>query len=528
MAVPGFGHCRFDKMIFMELLRQYLAEIRNKPYLAVIDGYLALLGCGLAWYLREGYYGITYEKFVFWRTSSIICAVLLILAVAAYLIREKKDLRQMVQHELQAMKTADWFMLAYALINTVSFVFSINQDEALWGTAGWYVGWLSQILMVFWYFAVRKLYRWKCGSYGVLATGAVIVMIIGILQRLGILTISDGGGDGFFLTTIGNINWYAGYLSVMYPLIIGLFLTGEKREKRSVVLYCLLVVIASLACITNGSNSVYLIMPAVLISAGLLSLFSQERFYRYTLILAMTGIAFELVSLYVSLDPSESFFLGNSDNIGMALMRGHRGLVLTLVSTGLYLALQRLWSAKADKIKKAEITVMRIAVCAGFGLLAVLLVLQIFDRTGLDYAWGNRRGGLWHAAAVIYGKLPLLRKLFGVGPDCFAMYVSSDSASLILLGTVYDIRRVANAHSELLTMMINIGLSGTLVFFLASFFTVSSAASSLSSKESDIRRAAVIVILSAAGAFSNFTVSFQHLLVMPYLFVLLGAGGRKR
>ena len=31
-------------------------------------------------------------------------------------------------------------------------------------------------------------------------------------------------------------------------------------------------------------------------------------------------------------------FLGNHDNLGMELMRGHRGLVLTLVSTGLYLA----------------------------------------------------------------------------------------------------------------------------------------------------------------------------------------------
>lgn len=94
----------------------------------------------------------------------------------------------------------------------------------------------------------------------------------------------------------------------MYPLMIGLFLAEEKREKRSVVLYCLLVVTAGLACITNGSNSVYLMMAAVLVCAGLLSLFSRERYYRFTLVLAMTGIAFELVSLYVSLDPSEWFF----------------------------------------------------------------------------------------------------------------------------------------------------------------------------------------------------------------------------
>ena len=133
-------------------------------------------------------------------------------------------------------------------------------------------------------------------------------MIIGLLQRLGILMISEGEGEGFFLTTIGNINWYTGYLSVMYPLMIGLFLAEEKREKRSVVLYCLLVVTAGLACITNGSNSVYLMMAAVLVCAGLLSLFSRERYYRFTLVLAMTGIAFELVSLYVSLDPSEWFF----------------------------------------------------------------------------------------------------------------------------------------------------------------------------------------------------------------------------
>ncbi|MBR2759709.1 MAG: O-antigen ligase family protein [Solobacterium sp.] len=221
-------------------------------------------------------------------------------------------------------------------------------------------------------------------------------------------------------------------------------------------------------------------------------------------------------------------FLGNHDNLGMELMRGHRGLVLTLVSTGLYLALQRFCSRKADGSEKTGITVMRIAVFAGFGLLAVLLVLQIFDHTGLDYSWGNKRGALWHAASVMYRNLPLPRKLFGVGPDCFAMYVSSERDSLLLLASVYDIRRVANAHSELLTMMINIGLSGTMAFFLASFFSVSSAVSALSSKETDSRWAAVIVILTAAGALSHFVVSFQHLLVMPYLFALLGAGGRKR
>ena len=508
----------------MDILKNYFTELSEKPYQAVLDGYLFVLGFGLTLYLYDGYYGISYDKFLFWKKYSLIFLGLLALSLIVFILRKKPNIqREQILHAWKDMCVTDWCVLSYALINTVSYWFAIEREEALWGTFGWNVGWLSQIIMVFWYFAYKKLYRWHEGSYWCLAGAAVIAMGIGNLQRMGLVTVSDGAGWGFYLSTIGNINWYAGYLSVMVSLILGLFLS--RKENRPIItgIWCLILVTAFLACISNGSNSLYGMLMGVFLVTGILSAFSMDRFYRYCLSLAMFGLSLELVYIYTSLGPSEWFFLGNHDNYGVSFASGHKGLIIAFTASGIYILAKQFLSERNPLLSgKEALRVLRLFASIGFGLLALLVFLQVFDLLGLKNSWGNGRGALWRVASFMYQKLSLYRKMIGVGPDCFSIYLDSDAEAFALLTEIYEARRVANAHSELLTMMINIGFLGTLSFYLTCFSKVLSFIPFLFAEDLSKRRQAVILITVIAGVLTHFIVSFQHMMLMPYVFVLLG------
>ena len=488
----------------MEKWKELWNECKNRPVQAVIGAYLLVLGCGLSLYLYDGYYQISYDKFLFWRKSSLIFMVLLIIALGfmALIARENRSRFHLVRI-FRPMDLTDWGMLAYGLFCTVSFFFAVDRNEALWGTYGWQVGWLSQLVMIFWYFAVKKLYRWHRASSWFLLSGAMIVMMIGILQRMGMIEISDGVGEGMYLSTIGNINWYAGYLSVMVPLLFGMFLTSEDHPAYTIG-YSLCILTAFLALISNGSDSVYLLLLGVSVMTAVLSLSTLTKFRRFCLILAMFGIAGELIYLYLSHSPAESFLAYNHDNLSMVLTDNHRGLLFAAGAALLY-AFGSALHRKKGVIASGKVleTVMKvITVIAVPGVLAFTFA-QAYDLLPLKNSWGTSRGVLWRLSAQIYQTFPAYRKLIGVGPDCFHAYISGTKLAKALVDELYGGKILTNAHSEIFTMVMNLGWLGALSFL---FMTASSVYESILAyfKEETKDDFSLIRILVIAGVLFEF------------------------
>ena len=508
----------------MERIKGYFQLCRACFLQPVLDLYLAVLGFGLSLYLYDGYYGISYDKFLFWRKYSIL---FLILSIAALLIQVLMKHRSLSLEKIRAVLKpdgTDLCMGVYAVFLTLSYINAIDQKEAVWGTFGWQMGWLTFLIMIAWYFIYRKFYRWHPGSFVLICAGGVLVNGIGILQRMGLVEISHGAGEGMYLSTIGNINWLAGYLSVIVPAGMGFFL-GMKKEKRWItVLFSVLHLIAFVSLLTNGSNSVYLLLLGVLPILFLLGISCRQSFQRMCLILVMFGFACELVHLYILTGPPVSFYAGNEDNYGRFLIQGHIGLWIALVFAGADLTLGR-WMENGKLTLKHYETVFGAVILAGAAGLVIFTALQVFDLLPLPTSWGNNRAALWKVASLMVRKLPSARKLYGVGEDCFAQYLINEKECRELLIKIYTAEKVTNAHSEYLTMLVNTGLFGLISFLMTVVSAAMKARLSIRSETEIESMCARVKILMLAGVLVHFLVSFPHIMLLPYVFVLLAASG---
>ena len=87
--------------------------------------------------------------------------------------------------------------------------------------------------------------------------------------------------------------------------------------------------------------------------------------------------------------------------------------------------------------------------------------------------WGSSRGATWTLGLRSFQELDGLHKLTGAGPDCMADFLYSEKSPALTEAAraAFENKRLTNAHCEFLTVMVNIGIPGTL-FYIGLFLTV--------------------------------------------------------
>jgi len=112
----------------------------------------------------------------------------------------------------------------------------------------------------------------KFGTYR-LYTGAGITIFLGIANRFRFYPFSYMGIDYTYLSTLGNIDWFCGYLSVVVPILMGdLYLARLDRQSgRTVYVKELLLVMSFLILILSGTESCYLILGVCFVSLAVVS-----------------------------------------------------------------------------------------------------------------------------------------------------------------------------------------------------------------------------------------------------------------
>lgn len=138
--------------------------------------------------------------------------------------------------------------------------------------------------------------------------------------------------------------------------------------------------------------------------------------------------------------------------------------------------------------------------------------------------WGSARGATWSAGVEIYRNMHGWKKLVGVGPDCFAMflYTLPDLAKSVI--KQFDGARLTNAHNEWLTVLVNQGLFG-LLFYGGIFCSAVFRYVRFAEKAMDDRRKYLYIFGLSAFAYTiHNIVSFQQILSTPFIFLMLGMG----
>lgn len=484
-------------------------------------------------YTGGSYYRIGDNKYYMFRNVSLFClglwlAIEVVCGVAWLLgnLRGKKRAKMWIKAP-RSLSPVDYFVLAYAAANILSAIFSRYKNTAVFGYDEWYMGALSQLIFVGIYFFVSRTYDGK--AYPVYAAEAALffVVALGFTNRLGIDPFGMYTGYhendweySHMLSTVGNINWLCGYIADAVPFCIVGFLycfagPDQKDKKKKGALLFIVSALTIAFLIMHGSDAGLVIAAVCMLFCLTVGRMLEYRrydalFFQKGLLLA--GTAMLIVAAVgnaiifrknVKATPNDSFIQG--------WLNSPIWWILAVLFFASFLIYRRCRPKAGRRFR-----VVFLATLITFSLIsASLYALRAFSEAGS--VWATGRGMVWLSALEGFRHAPLVQKLIGAGPDCFAEYIYGltdirlpQIGEGFWKGAIY-----ANAHNEWLNQLINIGVVGVAAY--AGIFV------SAAKRYRGMPAGLLVIVLYIL----NSLVSFQQVMNAPMLFLLLGMFERK-
>ncbi len=283
-------------------------------------GYLIVICAFLPVYMKDGYYMLGEAKGV----AFMVIAGLFSLG---FILVNNKD----IPSKVRAEGLTDYAALFFLFSNVITFIFSSDKIVSLLGLEGWRCGFLSVLFMVISFYGFREV---KMSRYVLTAALVAPLMefVLGSLNRFGIYPVDIYGQNSSFLATIGNINWYVGFMSVFVPLGIGVGYT-RRLFSRSFVLAGAYTLTGLVALLLQGSDSGLIVIAGAYLLLLFVSLEIRDGFKRFLLQLLILGLAMEIVCLLM-------LFVGRfytyENSLALTIAKGHWGLVMVAAALFLY------------------------------------------------------------------------------------------------------------------------------------------------------------------------------------------------
>lgn len=489
--------------------------------------YMLLMFVVLPFYFTNGNQRIGTDKFIFFRNISqkmvYPFGFFVVLWLIAYLcIGKWKQIR---------ISLTDCFVVFYGASVVLSYYCSNYREQALWGAQGWYMGLFTQLVLVGIYFGVSRF--WKRGDRQLVPIfGAAFVEFgLGILNRFGVYPIDMGVTGDLFISTIGNINWFCGYLVCLLFFGVGLLYEDDgKRRIYTLLLYAFLA-IGFGALIVQGSASGFLALAGVFLVMYVLSCRSVEKMLLVWRINAeLSSVAIVLFLLRKVFSKSFAF----TDDVIEVMTNSPFPFIWLGISLAFCYGLKR-WKneEKLQKWLQKSKGLVIVGSVGIAGLFVVGLTVNTLSHGALSFLpqgaftfsneWGSMRGVTWRAGAGCFWNQDFMHKLVGVGPDSMYMYLYFDAPNSVkeMLKECFGGAFLTNAHCEWLTILADIGILGLLGF---GGMMISAVVRLL--KNSRGNGILCGVAFSLIAYFCNNLFSFQQICGVTYIFILLGMGER--
>lgn len=513
--------------------------------------YLGIIGNVLLWisllayfiilpmYFKNGYEMVATNKYKCFMTISKYSAILLGAFSVVYF-----GTWGMNKEEIRVFKPLwkiDVSMLAFIAIAFLSFITSSYKgvgakgdydyffyEGPLYGTSGWFMGFMTFLILVGMYFVTSRFFVYNKKIWIPIFAVTTIIFVWGILNRYQIYPIEMEYANSSFIASLGNINWFAGFQSVLAPLMIGLYWAEDKKGLRTV--FGVLSLVADAMLLLNGSDSAVLCFSVMAFALLLFSLSDEKYMMKFSetiLLFALAGILiFTVDKIFpeqrnMSATLSDIFVAGASPFIIFALCLALR----------FYFSMCTLKKAKYPEWVKKNLAKVLGFTVLGLIVLAIILIiintktngaLPVIGASSLfffDDSWGSDRGATWGCGAETFRDLPFIRKLIGAGPDCFYYALCESETASAHSYEMFENSRLTNAHSEIITLLVNVGIIGTGAFLSMCFFAI---------KEFMVRSKKnpylMMFALSMISYLANNLFSFEQITNIPFFFLTIGIG----
>lgn len=496
----------------------------KKVFMWITIAYLFLLTMVFPYYMRDGYYDIGQAKYDFFRIISLVFTGLMGVFLLLKTIVSLKSLLKAGAF----LKPSKICFLAYGLVCLLSYGMSFYKDTALFGMYSWNMGLITQLFLLLIFLTMSEIPFPKYDEitlpiwFGIL--GSVGVFVLGILNRYSFFLFQAKDRDATFISTLGNVNWFCGYWLIFASLGMGAFLVSKKRVVTAILaFYCYLAILTG---ILQGSSSAGLVFASWVI---LLIWFAfEEKAYleRFLQLGMLGGLAILTIRFLYLLAPAGMQF--DSSLIREFEKHPEHGMKITVVFLAAEIVAHFFLPVYREK-KAKEIRTYIFAILMGFVAAAFLIfvintmvpggIWPVRDMSVFYFSdlWGNGRGGIWKNTWIAVRNMNLKQLLFGVGPDCYGLFIKDQPELNQRLIEQFGQAYVSNAHNEWLTELVNVGILG-LGFYLAGFIICIVHCVKNLKRE----KACLPLLLCLLAYMANQTVSFRQILSAPFIFMALG------
>lgn len=467
----------------------------------------------------------------------------------------------------QSLTGTELFAVCYIAALCISYLLTDYPEFAKMGADGWNMGFWPQILLLFFFLLLERTFTIGMAKAGIglMLSASTVVFLLGLLNRYGVNPLHmESSGPGF-ISTIGNINWYCGYWSVLFPVCCGIFLFREKvlpgsgsaQQAPVFGLYRILPVLSGIAVVigfatgvSQGSDSGLLVLAAMTLILGCFAGKEKEGLRHFIELLLLFCVSLTGLFALQHLFPERNKY----QTAGYLFLTGKPwGLIFGVVLLCLYFFLfirknnranGRTKAVKNNCDNKLKETVDRGIVWTYrawqilTGLSAAALVLYIglliFNTThpgvipALDgnalftfnTSWGSSRGATWSIGIHTFLAQNFGHRLFGVGPDSMAAYLyQSDNSTLLAeVRATFGDKRLTNAHGEWITVLVNTGLMGLLSF---AAMIISAVGTLFSRKQKTLVKACGLAVLCYT---LHNIFSFEQMMNISQMYLVMGIG----
>ncbi len=510
----------------------------------LISSYMILIIAEMPLYFTDGYGRIGTNKYEFFYkvTTNLGKIVLPFLGIYLFLLLAEavyskriwdKKLLTIIE---ETFSLTDMFAVIYGFSLILSYLYSDYKEMTAYGSAwnganGWYMGFSTHMMFLAIYFVISRLWKPNKWLLALWIPITFVVYFLGYCNRFGVHPIKMEYANEFFISTIGNINWYCGYIVTVFFGILYYWWAGAEKHNwlKWLMLPCCLMGFGTL--LTQGSSSGLLTLAILCFVFFLMSVSSGERMQQLWLMAVLLGSACTIT--YVLRKCFASKF-NYGDTLMNFLTDTPAAVVILVFSLCMYV-----WVTYCNNRNRypQKFFIISGKILAGLvSGIAVLLVCCIVCNTlfpgslwrlsdisflTFNENWGSRRGTTWIAGMQCWLDQDVWGKLFGIGPDCMSNYIhqGKNPELLAMVQKYFPGLRLTNAHCEWLTILVNEGLLGLLAF---GGMVITAISRYIKNGKTNIIAGACGVCVLAYTI--NNMVSFQQAMATTTMFVILGIG----
>ena len=492
--------------------------------------YMLLIMVVMPFYFTDGYARIGTNKYEFlYKTSTIIGTVMLpivclYVGFCLYVHFKRKTLGKLWER-FKEISLTDWFAIGYGVVVVISYACSAYKQgtpvgDPLKGAIGWYMGMSTQLIFVAVYFMVSRFWKGQKWMPALWVPVTFVQFVLALLNRFEVRPIEMKNATPEFISTIGNMNWYCGYIVILFSGIL-YYIWAKRTQKQSMrLLLGVWLTFGFASMMTQGSQSGILALGVVLVMLYLYSMKNGEDLQVFFYCLLCMGVA--CLGTYILRSLFEERY-NYEDAISQLLTFSPLAMVIFVVAVVMCVGIWYL--QKKDRVPVKVFIVLGYAGCGAVMLaVVVFLVLGVLNTKNpgsigalselsvfiFDYEWGSLRGATWAAGVICFRDQSLLGKLVGVGPDSMGSYIHSgvNPEMLAMVKEYFNSLSLTNAHCEWLTALVNTGLLGMVCY-------------------AGLMLSAIVRFLKVRKALAytiNNLVSFQQSMSTITVFLVLGMG----